>query len=383
MKFKVQRPEFLRLLRLAAPICDRKSTMPILANVLLRAESNAVTVAASDLLVTVTGNVGAKVTEPGAVTLAAKALLGIVAAFEGEEMSISSDKTNHAELKCGKSVYKLYGIGAHDFPRMPVLEDEKTASVDALALAELIDKTVFCASTDATQVHLEGINLKRFVADPEKPDEKHFRAWGFCSHRGATVTRPGAEGDALGPLDGSGIIIPRKGCLELRRLIEGAAKVELTFLQTQASHIAARVGTDVMTVQLHDAQYPNADSFLHTETPIVAVVDRAELTSALQRVGVMSTETRGVVLTLAPGQPMLVTGEDPERGDGREEVAVASFVGEGVTANLNGRYLLDLLGATLSKRVSLGFGEPLDPVVFRPVSDADKTYMGIISPMRM
>ena len=158
MEFKIEKGTFLSGLYLAQGIADRKSTMPILANVLIRTEGkDTVLVAATDLNVTVTSELRATVAAEGGITLGAKNLHEIVRALPGDALSIKRTENQYAEIKAGKVDYKVVGMADRDFPKLLNHREVDFAKVDASTLRDMIAKTFFSISTDETRYHLNGV----------------------------------------------------------------------------------------------------------------------------------------------------------------------------------------------------------------------------------
>ena len=158
MEFRIQKNEFLRGLRLAQGIADRKSTMPILANVLLKTDGkNRLVLAATDLNVSVSAELAAKVDKEGGLTVAAKPLHDIVASLPGEDVVFKRTENSWADIRAAKVEYKLVGMPDRDFPKMPDHREVAFAKVEAAVLREMIDKTLFSVSNDETRFHLNGV----------------------------------------------------------------------------------------------------------------------------------------------------------------------------------------------------------------------------------
>src|SRR5438874_588703 len=158
MEFKIEKNALLGGLYLAQGIADRKSTMPILANVLVRTEGKEkVLIAATDLNVTVTAELPAKIQTEGGITLGARHLHEIVKALPGDTVSLKRAENQYAELRAGKVEYKVVGMADRDFPKLPNHREVEFSKVDPAALLDCIDKTFFSVSTDETRYHLNGV----------------------------------------------------------------------------------------------------------------------------------------------------------------------------------------------------------------------------------
>src|SRR5689334_16359810 len=242
MEFRIQKSEFLRGLRLAQGIADRKSTMPILANVLLRTDGKSkLVVAATDLNVSVSAELAVKVDKEGGLTVGAKPLHDIVSNLPGEDIVFKRADNHWAEVRAGKVEFKLVGMPDRDFPKIPDHREVKYAKVEAPVLREMIDKTLFSVSHDETRFHLNGV---LFESDGAKG-----RMVSTDGHRLSKVER-----SLSGPTLTSGVIIPKKGLTEIKRTIEGTnAQCELAIA---GNIMFVRAGDLALAVKLIESQFP-------------------------------------------------------------------------------------------------------------------------------
>jgi len=158
MEFKIRRDEFLRGLYLAQGIADRKSTLPILANVLIRTEGkDKLLCGATDLNVTTMVSLGAKVEKEGGLTVAARQLYEIVKGLPDDEVRVRRTDQNWAEIKAGKVEFKVVGMSDRDYPKLPAIQEAQTFKVDSAVLRDMISKTIFSVSLDETRQHLAGV----------------------------------------------------------------------------------------------------------------------------------------------------------------------------------------------------------------------------------
>lgn len=370
MEFKIDKSSLLGGLYLAQGIADRKSTMPILANVLIRTEGkDKILVAATDLNVTVTSELPAKVTSEGGITLGARHLHEIVKALPGDTVSLKRADNQYAELKAGKVEYKVVGMADRDFPKLPNHREVEFSKIDAGIFLDLINKTFFSVSTDETRYHLNGV---LFDCDG-KGEKAHARMVSTDGHRLSKIERtlPGAPA-------ASGIIIPRKGLAEIKRALEGVAgEAELGFIK---GHVFIRVGATAISVKLIEAQFPPFEQVIPKDSERQVVVSRDGFLEALKRISIMSSDkTSGVKVSVGEGV-LRVSSDNPDLGEGREELEVA-YDATPVTIGFNARYLIDLVSQMENKNIRLELNGELDPGVVRPVDGED--YLGVVMPMRI
>lgn len=370
MDFKIEKGTLLSGLYLAQGIADRKSTMPILANVLLRTEGKErLLVAATDLNVTVTAELPAQVGSEGGITLGARHLHEIVKALPSGIVTLRRADNQYAEVRAGKVEYKMVGMADRDFPKLPNHREVSFCKVDAATLVDMVDKTFFSISTDETRYHLNGV---LFDCDGHG-DKAHARMVSTDGHRLSKIERTLAGGPKV-----QGVIIPRKGLAEMRRALEGVTgEVELGFTK---SHAFVRVGQTALSVKLIDAQFPPFEQVIPKDSERHVAVERESLFEALKRVSIMSSDkTQGVKLSLGEGV-LRISSDNPDLGEGREELEVG-YAGGALTIGFNARYLIDLLSQMDTKNVRLELNGELDPGVIRPIDGED--YLGVVMPMRI
>lgn len=365
MEFRIQQTEFLKGLRLAQSIADRKSTMPMLANVLLRTSGgNKLLVAATDLNVSISAELACESGAEGGLTIAAKALHDIVNNLPGDEVLIRKADNNYAEIHASKVDYRLVGMPDRDFPKIPDHSEVEFRDIESGVLREMIDRTLFSVSNDETRFHLNGVLFES--------DGARARMVSTDGHRLSKVER---AFDSL-PALAQGIIIPKKGVQEIKRVIDSARKVSLGI---KAPYIFVRGDAMTLAVKLIESQFPPYQQVIPKQHTKEVVVDRQLLLGALKRAQLMSSETRGVKFIVASGS-LTINSDNPDIGEVREELEV-QYEGENVSIGFNPKYVIDLLSQMSTDQVTLELNGELDPGLLRPYSDDD--YLGVVMPMRI
>src|SRR5215467_7701894 len=210
MEFRIAKTEFLRGLRLAQGIADRKSTMPMLANVLLRTQGkNQLLVAATDLNVSLTAELKSNNVNDGGITLGAKNLYELIANAPGDDVLLKKADNHWAEIKSGKVTYRIVGMPDRDFPKVPDHREASYSTIESAVLREMIERTLFSVCNDETRFHLNGVFFES--------DGARARMVSTDGHRLSKVERTLTGGPALA----AGVIIPKKGLVEIKRAIEG------------------------------------------------------------------------------------------------------------------------------------------------------------------
>ncbi len=366
MQFDVDQAQFLSALALAQTVADKRSTMPVLANVLLRAtDDNQVVCSATDMIIALTEHVPAEVSSPGSLTLGVRHLHGVVRTLPEGPVHIRGLENHWAEIVSGKSEFKLMGLPENDFPDLPDAKGVKLIEVPAHPLIDLIQRTQFSVSTDEARVNLNGVLFEC--------DGKTGTMVSTDGHRLTKFTCPLA-----GPKLEKGIIIPRKGMLEMRRVLDRVEGEVSLGIADQYLHLAA--GDLTLSVKLNNVTFPPYKQVVPTAHQRLVTAERNALLNALRQAEVMAPEKTATVRVQLDAGKLELMADNPDLGVSHQEVEV-EYDGDGLVAGFNARYLIDVLEAMSTDAVNLEFQGELDPCVLRPVEGPD--YLGVVMPMRI
>lgn len=355
-------------------VVDRKSTMPILANVSLRVDESGLTITGTDLHTSLRmrleGN-ACKAIRPGSVSVPAKRLADVIKALPDGEITMSTAKTTMV-VSSGTATSRIEGMHDRDTPKFPSFADDVTWSdVDASALVEIIEATKHAICTDETRFHLNGTLLEC--------RDGTLRAVTTDGHRLAK-----AERTISGDLRITSALLRRKGAIEIAKLLaksKGTCGIAAT-----KSHVWIKQGETVLVTALVDAQYPPYEQVIPKGHERLVTVDASVLAEALSRAKVNCSETRGVVLSLASGK-LVVVASDPDSGEFREEIE-ADYSCRETRWGVNPGYLIDSL-AEIDGKVVLAVNNELDPMLVRSLDDAamrsvlDASFLSVVMPMRI
>jgi DNA polymerase-3 subunit beta len=368
MEFTIGRSEFLAGLYLTQGIVERRTTIPILGNVLIQTAADGITIAATDQEIAIRRHCTATVKRKGTLTAGARKLYEMVREIPEGEVRVRQQDNNWIEIAAGKSRFRLVGLDPREFPTIPE-PPPGTAGIRIAGdtLTELIEYTMFAVSADETRVNLNGIYVERTA-------DGRLRMVATDGHRLAMITRAVDQVDLA-----KAVTIPRKAVMELRKVLEsGEDAVELS-VEGGVAH--ARRGRVQMSMRLVEGEFPDYTQVIPSKSERIAVVDSASLLAALRRVSVVSSErTRGVKLQLERERLELTT-INPDIGEAAEELEV-EYDGDPVSVGFNARYLMDVLGVLpTDRRIEIGLNDEVSPGVIRSVGDADYCY--IVMPMRL
>ncbi|MFA5812348.1 MAG: DNA polymerase III subunit beta [bacterium] len=370
MEIKVARTELQKGLALVQSIVERKTTMPILANVLLSAEKKALSITATDLEVGVNGTYAADVLSEGKITLHAKSLYDIVKELPDDTIHVKVKDGSWVEIKCGRSNFKIVGLSPEEFPALPTRGNGQTQRAEASLIKEMIERTSFAMSSDETRYNLNGIYADLSGGE----DGKTVTMVATDGHRLSVVTREVGTGWNLP----KGIIIPRKGVMELKKLAEsGDAPVDLW---ADAKHLIAYRENTTLVIRLIDGQFPPYDQVIPKKIKRMVSLSRNELVHALRRVSVLSTDrSRGVKFAVSPNN-LDITASNPDIGEAREELA-ATYKGDAFEIGFNAKYFIEALSVISDEQAVIQLGDETSPCVI--MSEFDRGFTHVIMPMRL
>ena len=374
MKLSITKSEFLRGLGRIQSIVEKRNSMPILANTLIEAPESGkdamLQLAATDLEVGVRSQHLANVTEAGGLTVSAKKLFEIVRELSDEKIELEATANSYLEIRCNRSRFTLAGTADEEYPTLPEFNPEKTVPVSSAILSAMIERTMYAASVDETRYNLNGVYLEVL----NETDE--IRLVATDGHRLACVDRA-IEGDISALA--SGVIIPRKGLGELKRLVDedDAEEIELAFANNSG---LARKGDVTLVMRLIEGEFPNYNQVIPKDLTRHLILPTDSLIQAVRRVALLSSErSRAVKLELSDGQ-LVITSNNPDLGDAREELDV-DYAGEPLSIGFNAKYLLDAINAIQLKEVRFSFQDELSPSRLTPPDD-EKT-LAVVMPMRI
>lgn len=364
MKFSVVREAILSPLQAVIGVVERRQTMPILANVLVVGKGSELAITATDLEVELVAKAQVTLQQGGEITLPGRKLLDIVRALpEGATVTFALEG-ERVTVRSGKSRFTLATLPAGDFPTVEDIRAQQPVTIAQAILKRLLDKTHFSMAQQDVRYYLNGMlmemaeNVLRTVAT-----DGHRLA--FCE---ATVDSPVA---ALQ------VIVPRKGVLELQRLLGSEGTVELTI---GSNHIRAHIGDIRFTSKLIDGRFPEYGRVIPANPPKQIKADREMLRSALQRAAILSNEKyRGIRLSVKLNA-LVLQSHNPEQEEAEEELEIV-YAGEEVEIGFNVNYLLDALAAVDGNEVELGLTDANNSCLLTSVATPATKY--VVMPMRL
>lgn len=372
MKVTVERAELLKSLGHVHRVVERRNTIPILANVLIRAEKSALSLKATDLDLEVIESISAEVAPAGSTTVPAHMFYDIVRKLpEGSQVALesSSDRAVLA-VRAGRSRFTLQTLPESDFPDLAAGDMTHKFTLAGADLKRLIDKTQFAISTEETRYYLNGIYLH--VAGSGK--SQTLRAVATDGHRLAQTDLPLPAGASGMP----GVIVPRKTVTEVQRLIEDS-EAEAT-VELSSAKIRFSIGNVLLTSKLIDGTFPDYQRVIPTGNDKELVIDKKDFEAAVDRVSTVSSERgRAVKLSLSGGK-LILSVTNPDSGSATEEIEV-EYDSDPIDIGFNSRYLLDIAAQLDGEVAVLKLADPGSPTL---IQDKDaKGALYVLMPMRV
>jgi DNA polymerase III subunit beta len=372
MKVTVERSALLKCLGHVHRVVERRNTIPILANVLIRAENAKLALKATDLDLEVIEAIPAEVAGPGATTVPAHMIYDIVRKLpEGAQVVLdASGDRGTLTIRAGRAQFSLQTLPESDFPDLAAGEMTHRFTVAAKDLKRLIDKTQFAISTEETRYYLNGIYLHGLNGGKAAT----LRAVATDGHRLAQVDLPAPAGAAGMP----GVIVPRKTVGEIQRLIEDAeAEITVELSQTK---IRFTLGEVVLTSKLIDGTFPDYARVIPLGNDKELTVDKPDFEAAVDRVSTVSSERgRAVKLSLSAGK-LVLSVTNPDSGSATEEIEV-EYDAERLDIGFNSRYLLDIAAQIEGEVAVLKLADPGSPTLIQDRDAKDALY--VLMPMRV
>lgn len=366
MKFSIQREALLKPLQVVNGVVERRQTLPILSNVLLSLHKDSLALTGTDLEVEIVAKLALESGDEGEITLPARKLLDICRTLpEGAkiEMRIDGEK---ASVRSGRSRYTLATLPAAEYPAIDPIEAPFEFSVAQNVLKQLIERTQFAMAQQDVRYYLNGL-LFEIQGD-------RIRAVATDGHRLAV-----SEAAVVTAIDEPRqVIVPRKGVLELQRLLEDSdAEVRV---QIGSNHIKLELGDVSFTSKLIDGRFPDYERVLPKTGEKVVRVDRNLLRQAFTRAAVLSNEKyRGIRLQLEEGV-LRATVHNPEQEEAEEEVEV-DYHGDAFEVGFNVNYLLDALGVLRADEVEVHLSDPNSSCLIQAKEEPESRY--VVMPMRL
>ena len=372
MKLTIERTALQKALAHVRSVVERRTTIPILSNVMIEGADNSLSLTATDMDIAIVEKVPADVAVPGAITLPAHTLYDIVRKLpEGSQVSFESgEDSSRVEICAGRSRFSLSCLATEDFPVMTDDDLPHSFTLSSALCRDLVYRTRFAMSSEETRYYLNGIYFHTTM----EGSTPVLRAVATDGHRLARVEIPQPDGAA----DMPGIIVPRKAVAELRKLIEdNEVDIVVTLSDTKIRFTFDDV---VLTSKLIDGTFPDYERVIPADNDKIMEVDRQSFADAVDRVSAISAEKSRSVKLVLSGTNLVLSASSPESGSATEELEV-SYESDAMEIGFNARYLLDITQQIEGDRAQFVMSDAASPTIVREVGDASALY--VLMPMRV
>lgn len=365
MKFEIEKDVFLKILQRAQGVVEKRNTMPILANILITAKRGKIEVMATDLEVSIKDQCDAVVAKEGNITINARKLFEIIKEAPEDKIDISAEGSGKITIKSGKAKFNIVGLPVDEFPSFPAYDEGQLFRIATDVLKDMIEKTVFAASTDETRYNINGVFLEK--------DGANIRMVATDGHRLALIER-----SSEWPKLDKGVILPRKGILELKKFLEsGEGAISLAF--TANSMIVKKDGT-IVVIRLIDGEFPDYKQVIPKGNDKKIGLERIDLLSSLKRVSLLSMEKgRGVKFGISKGK-LELSSSNPDVGEAREEINV-DYKNDEMDVGFNATYMMEALGVIDADKVVIELKDRESPAILKSATAAG--YLYVVMPMRI
>ena len=374
MQITCRRDELLRGIQTVQSVVGIKSTLPVLANILLEAKGKKMDMTATDLEVGVKCSVNVEVSEPGAITLPARTLSEVVRELPSEDLKIRVDEKSRVEINSGQAVFNLMGLPREDYPVLPKFKTDGEFPIDRKLLSEMIKKTIFSVSQDETRYVLCGIYF-RVEKGKIKMASTDGRRLSYISKDIEIDKKKEAKA-----------IIPTKAVNELNRILsqigtkeetEEDGKVKISIEENQVGFM---INDTVLISRLIEGHFPNYEQVIPRKSDIKLKISTEELLQATKRVALLTTEKSNSIRYSLKKDKLLISANTEGLGEARDIVGI-DYAGEEMEIAYNPQFLIDILRNIGCEEVFLELTNSLNPCLIRPTTGED--YISIVMPMRI
>jgi DNA polymerase-3 subunit beta len=377
MNFEIDKKEFIKGLGLMQSVAGRKTTLPILSHILLEWDKHFLYLTGTDLETGIREELIAKIHQKGKASVSAKKLFEIVRELPEETIHIQKKDNQWITLQCGKSIFNLAGLDPEEFPSLPAYEEENFSTVSSRLVREMIEKTVFAASNEESRYHLNGV----LVVQSKQEGKEVLRMVATDGHRLSLIDR---ENQKVRGVEEKGIILPKKGILEIKKIIGDRDGEEEMGIYFNSTHGFFKMGKSLSVIRLIDGEFPEYEQVIPKGNDKKLVMAKERMVSSLKRVSTMASERmEGVKFSLKTNSVEL-SSTHQDFGDAKEEVEVV-YEGPPLQVGFNARYLIEAFNVIDTEEVLMELKDEGSPGILRPSSSSVgiSNQISIVMPMRL
>ncbi len=346
---------------------EKKHTMEILGNILFETRQDKLTLSGTDLEVGIQINLDAIIDAPGKLTLSTKHILDITKELPNQSMHFNLKPNHWVEITCSKARFNLVSLSADGYPTLPLFDEKNYHYANSERLSEMISKTEFAVSTDATRYHLNGVYLEVLPNSMIRMTATDGHRLSYIDHEVFTK-----------PIElKRGVVIPSKGLAELHKMIQGTKNIGIAF---EKGYLYAKSDHSYLFIRLIEADYPDYRQVIPQNLDKRVKLRRDDLLGALKRVSLMAHEkSKGVKLSIQDSL-LSVASSNPEMGEARDEIGL-DYQGETFEIGFNAKYIMDCLEVMKDDEIEFNFKDKSKPGLIQSANHKNHCY--VIMPMRI
>ena len=368
MDFVINKDNLLRELELMQGIVEKKSTIPILANIVIDARKEGLEFRATDLEVGIRTECEAKVAKPGSIALSAKRLFDIVRYLPDAEVRLKSDDGNAAVITCQKARFRIMGLSPDDFPAIPAFDFAKGIPIERALLTDLISKVIFAITTDETRYQINGTLMIL--------NKRNLTLVATDGHRLAYVSGRLEKGASEERIE---VIVPRKAFQEVTRIGSGDGDI---LFGHKDNHVFFKAGKTVLSSTIVAGKFPEYEKVIPEGNDRLVKMESTAFAEVVRRVALLSSErSRAVKIGISKGS-VEISSNNPEVGEAAETVDI-DYAGSPLEVGFNAKYLLDFFQAMGPGQVILALKDEATQGLLRPVGQEGRDYRYVVMPMRI
>jgi DNA polymerase III subunit beta len=371
MELIIQKQNLLDALQLSLGIVEKRSSMPILSNVLIETHEDSIRIMATDLQVSIRLQCPAQILESGGISILARKFFEIIRELPEDNIYMKLNENNRLLISCKDARFNIVGLPATDYPPLPELDSVKTIKIEGSLLRDMIQKTIISVSLDEGRFNLSGIYL-------ENVQELGKRVLRMVSTDGHRLSLMDKEVETLeeGFLS-KGVLLPRKAVSELIKILEIPGEAEIGFKDTFG---VFRKEETLMIMRLLESNFPDYHLVLPKKKNKTVSITKNDLIDIMKRMAVLSTDKyKGIKFKLAKGN-LEIQSVNPDIGDAKENLAL-KYEGGSVEIGFNARFFIDVLQIMESETVTLDLNDSVSPAILS--GDKDPGFLALIMPMKL
>jgi DNA polymerase-3 subunit beta len=371
MEIKVKRDSLFKSISKVQSIIEKRSNMPILSMILITADDKSVNISATDLEISMQQTIEADVLVSGSITISGRKLFEILKESKSQKIHLMEKENNWIFISDDKTRYNLACMPAEEYPVFVEPEDVAMVEMECSVLTEMINKTIYAVTLEEAGYKLSGVYTEK-IKDEEK---SLLRMVSTDGHRLSMVDKSIANLDNL-KIE-KGVMIPKKGLMELNKLASEGEKISLGFKE---NNCVAKNENSLIVIRLLESKFPDYREVISIELKHRISIKRNDLLDGMKKMMILSSESsRGVQITIENNNMELVS-INPDLGDAKDNLKV-DFSGDRIELGFNSKYFVDALQAMESEDITIGFFDNSSPCMIK--GDNDKGFLGLIMPMRI